>query len=161
MKKIKQVLTVCLSILALAALSATVFAASAYSTQAEVVAGITGRTTESVLTERIETGKTFGTIASEAGKLDEFKAEILEIKKDALNAQVAAGRITQERADAILLAIEENQALCDGTGTDQCLGTNVGSCGAGLETGICTTNGGFGVGKGQGGCGRGRGGFGL
>ncbi len=157
MKNIKKIFAVGTLVLALGATSISVLADSAYKNPAEAVAGITGRTLESVVAERYETGKSFGTIASEAGKLDEFKAEILEIKKDSLNAQVEAGRITRERADAIIKAMEENQAVCDGTGTGR-MGQNSGAgfcSGTGLGEGC--GNRGTGSGRGQGGGGRGMG----
>ncbi|MDD4843950.1 MAG: hypothetical protein PHU31_06435 [Anaerotignum sp.] len=115
----------------------TAFAASQYNTPAELVAGITGRTVESVVTEKTETGKTYGTIASEAGVLEEFKAEALEIKKDQLTAQVAAGVMTQERANTIIAALEENQVNCDGTGSGEmgkALGAKFGANGKGMGT---------------------------
>lgn len=146
-------------VLAMGATSITALAAAQYRTPAEAAAGITGRTLESVIAERTDAGKTYGTIASEAGKLNEFKAEILEIKKDKLAAQVAAGTITQERADAILAAIEENQAACDGTGsarTGRSMGAKFGSDGTGPGTG--GANRGFGRGQGAG-CGMGLGGM--
>lgn len=139
-------------ILAMLVTSVTAFAASQYKTPAEVVAGITGKTVESVITERAETGKTYRTIASEAGKLDEFKAEMLEMKKDALAEQVAAGKITQAQADAIIKTIEENQAVCDGTGAagiGRNMGAGFGCGGTGLGTG--GANRGTGAGRGQGG----------
>jgi len=46
----------------------------------------------------------------------EARAERLEAKKEILAERVEAGQITQERADEIISAIEENQANCDGTG---------------------------------------------
>ena len=146
MKKLGKIFAVSAIVLAIGASSASVFAASIYKTPAEAVAGITGRTVASVTTERVETGKTYGTIASEAGKLDAYKVEILEMKKDLLKAQVAAGTITQAKADEIIKALEDNQAICDGTGTakiGKSLGAKFGSNGAG---------------RGQGGAGRGQGG---
>ena len=146
MKKLGKIFAVSAIVLAIGASSASVFAASIYKTPAEAVAGITGRTVASVTTERVETGKTYGTIASEAGKLDAYKVESLEMKKDLLKAQVAAGTITQAKADEIIKALEDNQAICDGTGTakiGQSLGAKFGSNGAG---------------RGQGGAGRGQGG---
>ncbi len=146
MKKLGKIFAVSAIVLAIGASSASVFAASIYKTPAEAVAGITGRTVASVTTERVETGKTYGTIASEAGKLDAYKVESLEMKKDLLKAQVAAGTITQAKADEIIKALEDNQAICDGTGTakiGKSLGAKFGSNGAG---------------RGQGGAGRGQGG---
>ena len=115
MKHAKKILVVSIAILAVAVISITAFAASAYETPAEAVAGLTGRTTQSVIDERKESNKPYGAIAAEAGQLDNFKAEMLEIQKDRLNAQVKAVKITQEEADDILAKIEENQAECDGS----------------------------------------------
>lgn len=123
------------------------FADSAFKTPAEAVASLTGQSVESVITKRAETGKTYGTIAQDAGKLEEFKKEMLALKKANLDAQVKAGRLTQAQADAIMKAIEENQATCDGTGgarNGQRMGAKFGSNGAGLG------NGGFGCGMGGG-----------
>lgn len=155
MKITKKILTGCVAVAAIAATSVTAFAASAYSTPAEAVAGITGRTEESIISERQESGKTYGTIAAEAGKLKEFHAEMLELRKENLSAQVAAGTITQERAGEILKTIEENQAACDGTGSariGQATGARFGSSGAGQ--GLGRGSNGSGTGRGQGaGCG--------
>ncbi|MDD4726001.1 MAG: DUF2680 domain-containing protein, partial [Tissierellia bacterium] len=96
--------------------------------------------------------KTYGSIAIEAGKLDEFKSEMLEIKKENLAALVEAGTITQEKADAILKAIEENQAVCDGTGSAK-FGRNLGAGFGfkGTDRGLGGANCGPGMGRGQGG----------
>ncbi len=153
MKNYKKMLTAGTIALAMGVTSITAFAAAQYKTPAEAAAGLTGRTLESVIAERTDAGKTYGTIASEAGKLNEFKTEVLEIKKDNLAAQVAAGTITQEKADAIIAAIEENQASCDGTGSariGRSMGAKFGSNGTGLGTG--GANRGSGMGRGQGEC---------
>lgn len=94
----------------------TAFAASNYTTPEEAVAGLTGETVEDIISQKNETGKTYGTIANEAGKLEEFKKEMLAIKKQILDKKVAAGTMTQEKADEIYAALVENQATCDGTG---------------------------------------------
>lgn len=107
MKKLKRIATIGFMVLTISAISVTAFAASKYNTPAEAVAGLTGRTVESVTEERAESDKTYGSIASEADKLDEFKAEMLQMKKDNLAAQVAAGNITQERADEIIATITQ------------------------------------------------------
>ncbi len=129
MTKFKRMVIIGSTILAIGATSITAFAASPYKTPAEAVAGLTGKTVESVIAEKVETNKTYGTIAKEAGKLDEFKVEVLQIKKDRLAQKVADGSITQEKADEIIAAIEENQANCDGTGSariGQSMGANFG-----------------------------------
>ncbi len=151
MKLSKTLLAAGLTIAAIGFSSFTVFAASTYNSPAEAVAGLTGRTVESVITERVETGKTYGTIANESGKLNEYKAEILEIKKDILKTRVESGLITQEQADIIISAIIENQAVCDGTGTariGQNMNAGFGSC-SGLGLGSGGMNRGMGRGQGR------------
>lgn len=117
MTKLKKIAAIGAMVLVVSATSLTAFAASKYSSPADAVAGLTGKTVESVITERSETGKIYGTIAKDAGKLEEFKAENLQIKKDILAKKVADGTMTQARADEIIKAMEENQANCDGTGS--------------------------------------------
>ncbi len=117
MKRKKLVTALGIIVLAVSAISFTAFAASAYETPAQAVAGLTGRTEASVIAERTETKVSYGTIANEAGKLEEFKDEMQEIRKDALAERVTAGTLTQEQADEILAAMEANQAACDGTGS--------------------------------------------
>lgn len=117
MTKLKKTIIIGATILAIGLTSVTAFAASPYKTPAEAVAGLTGKTLESVIAERTNTNKTYGTIAKEAGKLNEFKAEVLQIKKDILSQKVAGGSMTQERADEIIAAVEKNQVNCDGTGS--------------------------------------------
>ena len=115
MKLLKKFGVTSLAMVAFSAMSPTAFGASNYNTPAEAVAGLTGRDVQSVIIER-QTGKTYGTIANEAGVLDEFKIEVLEIKKDILATRVTNGTITQEQADASIKAMEDRQADCDGTG---------------------------------------------
>ena len=136
----KRIFTACAIALALTATSVTAFAAAAYSTPAEAVVGITGKTVEEVTQQR-QDGVTYGAIAAEAGKLQEFKDAMQGIYEDTLNARVASGSLTQEQADELLAARAERQAACDGTGN------GTGGCGLGL-------GGGRGMG---GGCGTGRG----
>ncbi|MDD4510730.1 MAG: DUF2680 domain-containing protein [Oscillospiraceae bacterium] len=139
MKTMKKLVIAGFAVLTVAAGSVTAFAASQYGTPAEAVAGLSGREVQSVTDERTQSGKTYGAIANEAGVLDKFKAEMLEMKKDTVAARVAAGTMTQEEADAIIARIEANQANCDGTGTGY--GRNGAGCGEGA---------GFGQGSGQG-----------
>ncbi|MDF2838473.1 MAG: hypothetical protein K0S60_176 [Evtepia sp.] len=147
MKKFKKFAVIGLAVLVVSAMSVTALAAS-YKTPAEVVAGLTGKTVDSVIEERNDSGNTYGTIANDAGKLDEFKSQMLEQKKELLKEKVAAGTMSQERADAIIKAMEQNQANCDGTGSGR-IGQKMG---AGFGGGM-----GNGQGRGQGsvGCGQG------
>lgn len=116
MKKLIGLLVTGVSVLTVGAMSVKAYSDSAYKTPAEAAAGVTGKTVEEVIAEKKETGNTYGEIAKSADKLDEFKAEILTIKKDILDQKVADGTLTQEKADEIYKALEENSANCDGTG---------------------------------------------
>jgi hypothetical protein len=149
MKKFKKFIFIGAVVLIIAATSVTALAA-AYGTPAEIVAGLTGQTADSVLAAKTESGSTYGAIANEAGVLAEFKTQMLELKKEALAERVAAGRMTQEQADAILAQMEANMANCDGTGSGRgaCTGTGAGFGGMG------------GMGK-AGGMGKGMGGMGI
>jgi hypothetical protein len=132
MKNIKKIV---LSIAMVSVLSSSVvFGVVAAKTPAEITSRITGKTVEEVTKERA-TGKTYGTIASEAGKLEEFKAESLLQKKAILDQRVKDGTLTQAKADEIYNSIKTNQTTCDGTG----------NAGIGKMNGV-----GFGQGNGQG-----------
>ncbi|WP_027363871.1 DUF2680 domain-containing protein [Desulfotruncus alcoholivorax] len=113
MKNLKKLIAVMATVGVMGAAGAAY--AATVKTPAEIVSGLTGKTVEELYAER-STGKTFGTIASEAGKLDEFKAQMLEQKKAVLDQRVADGSLTQEQADQIYNNIKNNQAACDGTG---------------------------------------------
>lgn len=138
----KKALTGILAVMMTLGMAVTSFAAT-YSTPAEAAAGVTGQSIEEVVSQRQE-GKTYGTIANEAGKLEEFKAAALEMKEDRLRELVKDSSITQSDADEILAIIKERQAVCDGTG----------NAGAGLGIGM---GGGYGMGAGRGNGGAGRG----
>ncbi len=104
-----------ITIAGMLAVGVAAFAAEAR-TPAEIVADLTGKTVEAVTAERAD-GETYGTIAKDAGKLDAFKAAMLESRKALLEERVAAGTLTREKADEILAAIEKNMETCDGTGS--------------------------------------------
>lgn len=124
--------------------------ATGATTPAGIVSALTGKSVEQVTTERAA-GKTYGTIANDAGKLEEFKTQTLEQKKAMLDQRVAAGNLTQEQADTIYNSIKTNQATCDGSGSAG-LGQRSGA-GFGQGTGM-----GMGAGAGQrNGGGKGRG----
>lgn len=119
MKKIKYLVFVLALMLVFPINPANTMAAT-NETPASIVARLTGRTIEDVINERMETGKTYGTIAKENGKLDEFKKECLKIKEKVLKNNVEKGLLSQAEADSILAAIKANQAICDGDGTGYC-----------------------------------------
>jgi hypothetical protein len=107
-----------------------VYAATA-KTPADIASALTGKTVEDVVKEKAA-GKTYGTIAKDAGKLEEFKVQMLEQKKLMLDQKVKDGVMTQEQADTIYNNIKDNQANCDGTGNSE-IGKK---CGAGFGKGM-------------------------
>jgi hypothetical protein len=117
-------------------------------TPADIAAGLTGKTVEEIRSQRAA-GTTCGTIAKEAGKLDEFKKEILVQKKAVLEQRVKDGKLTQEQADTIYKAIETNQAACDGTGSARIGQKNGAGFGQGMGKGAGQGNG-SGLGGGMG-----------
>jgi len=158
MNKLKKIAIAGAVILTVSSMSATVFAKSIYNSPAEAAAGLTGKTLEEVVAEKAETGKTYGKIAEESGKLEEFKSEMLEVKKDKLAESVTAGTMTQEKADEILAKIKDAQANCDGTNPKRIGKANGagfgdknkdGTCEAQLKDGKCKRDG-TGRGKRQG-----------
>ncbi|MDD2458109.1 MAG: hypothetical protein PHQ83_06365 [Eubacteriales bacterium] len=112
-KKMLVVLTIVTTILV--AFASVSFAASIYGSPAEIIAGLTGKTTDEVYDAR-EAGETFGEQAVAAGELEAFRTARLEWMKERLAQLVSDGRLTQEEADARLVQIEEAIATCDGTG---------------------------------------------
>ena len=145
MKNMKKliVLVVAIGVLGLAG---AVYAAD-IKTPADIAAALSGKSDEDVAKERAE-GKTYGAIAKDAGKLEEFKAQILEQKKAVLDQRVKDGILTQQQADEIYDRIKTNQAACDGTGNAG-IGKKSGA-GFGQEKGMGR---GMGRGSGIGGCG--------
>lgn len=127
MKRAKIVIISAVLLLAVSAFAVPALAAAAYQTPAEAAAGVTGKPVEEVISEKQESGKTYGAIAAEEGKLEEFKEEMLETKKDRLQEKVDTGKITQEQADKAAARIKKNQANCDGTGNGGgvCDGTGI------------------------------------
>ena len=116
MNKIRNIVAASALTLAMGVTSITVFAAAKYDSPQEALAGMTGKTVEEITQERFDEDKTYGEIAAEAGKLDEFKEELFEQKKEIIEERVAEGSLSRENADEILERIENNQANCVGNG---------------------------------------------
>lgn len=112
MTKFKKILILGVAVFILGATTITAFAASDYNISADIT----------------------------AEQFQDYKDEILANKKAILDQRVKDGILTQEEADEILDAIENNQAYCDGTGN------------AGIGRGMGAGFGGMmGYGNGQGG----------
>lgn len=144
-----------LTVVAVLGAGGAAYAATAM-TPAEIAANLTGKSVAELQQQR-QAGQTYGAIANEAGKLDEFKTQMLEQKKAILDERVAEGKLTQEQADTIYKNIQENQANCDGTGNGARMGQKMGAgFGQGQGNGMRMGNGagnGQGLGMGGGNCG--------
>ncbi|MGF7012475.1 hypothetical protein M2146_003036 [Lachnospiraceae bacterium PF1-22] len=174
MKIAKTLLTAGLMVVTIS--TSSISASATYGSPAEACAAVTGKSIGCVITERQQTKKTYGTIAKEAGKLDEFKAENYEIKKNQLSQKVANKQLTETEANEIQNVIDDRQAVCDGTGIGDgtglgignsnggngkiCDGTSIGQGagngrqdGTGIRQGIGRGNGGSSQGSGSGQCG--------
>lgn len=154
MKNVKKLIAL-VTVVGVLGVSGAAYAAD-IKTPAELAAALTGKTVIEVTQERVE-GKTYGAIALEAGKLDEFKTQMLDQKKAVLDQRVKDGTLTQQQADQILTRIKNNQAVCDGTGSAG-IGRGAGAgfgqgkgmgSGRGSSTGSCNGSG-FGGGMGLG-----------
>ncbi|WP_019227869.1 DUF2680 domain-containing protein [Sedimentibacter sp. B4] len=116
MTNLKKLAVLGAVVMAIGTTTVTAFAAANFATPAELAAAVTGNTVEEVTEEKLQSGKTYGEIAKDYDSLEEFQSAMLENKIAILQERVEAGTMTQEEADAIIKAIEENQAVCDGTG---------------------------------------------
>ena len=118
-------------------------------TPATLAAELTGKTVTEVTAARLD-GKTYCTLAKDAGQLEAFQSQMLDIKQAILEQRVADGRMTQSKADEILAALKTNQATCDGTGSAQ-IGRSMGAgfgCGMGQGNGLRDgSHGGMGFGR--------------
>lgn len=103
-----------LALIATTSIGGSAFAASKYSSPAEMTAGVTNQSVESVMEQKKNGNKTYSEIAEEAGKLEEYKAEKLQMKKDKLDKLVKEEKITQEEADEKLEKSKEHIEKCDG-----------------------------------------------
>ena len=87
---------------------------------AAIYAELTQITEEEAYALKVEKDMTFGELAQEEGVYDEFKAAALAGKEEMLDQLVKDGKITQEKADEVLEAMEacdgDSQGLLKGTG---------------------------------------------
>lgn len=146
MKNLKRIIAL-VAVVGMFGAAGVVYAATAQ-TPAEIAASLTGKSIEDLYKER-EIGKTFGTIANEAGKLDQFKAQMLEQKKVILDQRVKEGKLTEEQAAQIYSSLQQNQATCDGTGSASIGGKNGVGHGKGMGAGLGRGQG-IGLGRGFG-----------
>ena len=115
MKKFNKILVVALVLFAFAAASLTAYAFT-FNSPAEIVANLSGKSVEDVTEEKFDSNKTYGEIAYDEGKWEEFREEVLESKKAYLDEMVEEGVLTQEEADEYYNYMLEMQEYCDETG---------------------------------------------
>lgn len=119
MIKNKKSIFITTAILMFGVMSVGAYASSAYTSPAEAVAGLSGKSIEEIVATKTTSDVTYGQIASDLGVLDAFKVEMLELREDYINQKVANGILTQARANVAIQAMEDNLADCDGTGFAQ------------------------------------------
>ena len=110
--------------------SVTAFAGTSFSSPAELLASLTGKTVEAVTEEKGDADKTYGALAQDAGVYEGFKTGMQDLRENRILEKVENGDLTKDEADEILDAIAERMATCDGTGlrgTDQRLGLGFGN----------------------------------
>ena len=144
MKKNKLFLLLSIVTVLLIGIASVSYAATAYNSPAEIIAGLTGKSGDQAAADR-QAGKTYGAQAVEAGKLDEFKAARLDLFKQNLDQAVADGRISQADADSRLEVMEQRLADCTGDGLglgSRGMGRGAGQgMRAGMGRGTCTVSG--------------------
>ena len=116
MKKYKRLAAI-LTVLALLTVSVVVFAASVKS-PGEILSGLTGQSQEALAEKKAE-GETYGTMAANAGVLEQFRAGMLERRMAFIDQKVEEGKLTPEDAEQFKAAIQERQENCDGTGDNE------------------------------------------
>ena len=124
MKNFKKFAIMIAVVFSLATVSVSVFAKGSDDVVASL-AKITNKTVEEVVALKNENNKSYGEIAKDAGKLEEFKLERTKLFKERLAEKVADEKITQEKADEILERRIQNMENCDGKGTGEGLRLNL------------------------------------
>ena len=152
MIKIKKGVFITTAILMVGVMSVGAYASSAYTSPAEAVAGLSGKSVEEVVATKTSTDETYGQIAADLGILEAFKTEMLELRTDYINQKVANGTLTQERANVAIQAMEDNLADCDGTGLVQGGNNYQAGNNSGTRSGNNGSRGGMGLGDGTGIC---------
>lgn len=112
MKNLKIAMALSLVAATVLATGAVSFADSKYNSPIEAAAGFTGKVVEEIKESR-KSGQHLSKIVDQDGNLIEFQKEILEQKKERIQAKLESGQITPEQAAQMLENIELNQKNCD------------------------------------------------
>jgi hypothetical protein len=105
----KKKLVVLMAVVMVFGTMGAAFADSSFN-PASVFGGLKGVDEEAAFEMRRESNLHFGELAENEGFSEEFRAEMLQVKKARLVELVAEGKLTQEAADEILVSFEN----CDG-----------------------------------------------
>ena len=98
-KNVRRVLSVVVvAVFVAAAAMMSVAVAADYKNPMDALSGVTGQTSDQIKSE-LQAGKTPGQIASDAGKLAEYRQALLDMYKAQLDSSVTAGKLTQAQAD--------------------------------------------------------------
>jgi hypothetical protein len=116
MKNLKRMVMVAVAVSVVGSVG-TVFAYAAKS-PVDIVSELTGKSVEVLISEHNE-GKTYGTIANEAGVLEAYKAESLKEKKAILDERVDEGVLDAEKATDVYNELLKANEDCDGDGSAQ------------------------------------------
>ena len=143
MRKLKKLTKLIIGGVMVLSLGAVAFADSLM-TPAQIYSDVTGKSVEEAYEDR-QSGKTYGQLAQEEGKYEEFKEQLLENRKELLEERVAEGTMTREQADSIIERMEE----CDGTNQGQSR-LGLGRLNGTRGNGQCANGNGQGQGRGTG-----------
>lgn len=91
--------------------SLTVFAATKYDSPREALSAITGKSMEEIHQLRYEEGLSDVELFETDEQYEEFKNEVLELRKERIQNRVEDGRLSQERANEMINEMEENEDL--------------------------------------------------
>ncbi len=108
MKKVLLVVAVMVMVMAFGATSY----ASVSQRPIDVVAKLTGLSVDEV--QELRNFSRFSEIVTEAGVLEAFKTEMLDVRRAMVNHGLTNGRLTQEQADKIMDAFLSKIDNCDG-----------------------------------------------
>lgn len=107
MKTKSKIIAGMLALVLIGGASLTAFAATRYGSPMEALAGLTGKSEDALYEEMRQEDKRLYELAEEAGVLEAFREEMLELRKERIQSFVEEGRITQEEADRMLERMEE------------------------------------------------------
>ncbi len=115
MKKMNVAVIFVIAVFFFGAASAAAYSGS--DSPVAVLSDLTGKSADSLAERKMSTGKSFGEIASEEGKLIEFRHEMLKMKKNLVVKQAETGAVSEKEACDIIANIKRCKGCCDGKGS--------------------------------------------